>query len=76
MSAPTEVVFRADKDKETGVQKGWKVFGPAELILAGQPCTVTKKDGTTTDVVIGRVSKTFDVEGVECVYGYLAGGEE
>lgn len=82
MTAPTTLSFRADKDRETGEQKldaagrpVWKVFGPAELLVAGQPATVTKKDGTTTQVLIGKVSKEFEIEGVWCAYGYIAEDE-
>lgn len=70
--APTTLVFRADKDRETGEHKGWKVFGPADLMAPGRTALVTKKDGSTTEVKIGRVSKEFQVEGVWCAYGYLA----
>lgn len=76
MAAPTTLSFRADKDKDTGQPNGkWKVFGPVELLGAGGVVVVTKKDGTTTEVLISKVSRSFDVEGVECAYGTLAEGE-
>lgn len=76
MAAPQTLSFRADKDKDTGQPNGkWKVFGPVALLGQGGMVVVTKKDGSTTEVLVSRVSKSFDVEGVECAYGTLAEGE-
>lgn len=75
MAAPTTLGFRADKDKDGNPNGKWKVFGPVSLLGQGGAVVVTKKDGTTTEVIVSKVSRSFDVEGVECAYGTLAEGE-
>lgn len=75
MAAPSTLSFRADKDKEGKPTGKWKVFGPANLMAEGEVCLVTRKDGTHTEVVLSKVSRTFDVEGVPCAYGTILEGE-
>jgi hypothetical protein len=52
----------------------WVVCGPTSLVKAGAVVTVHKKDGTTKEEEIARVGKPFDLDGVECCYGYLERG--
>ena len=56
--------------KRTG-QGEWVVFGPASLMQPGL-VTVTKKDGTDSTEIIGRLGKPFAVRGTEYCYGYIA----
>jgi hypothetical protein len=49
----------------------WAVFGPQAECDGPGPYTVTKKDGTTKQELVVRVSKPFDIEGVAHVYGFL-----
>jgi hypothetical protein len=48
------------------------VFGPATQITAGRSLNVRKADGSMKPVTIKSVSKSFQIDGVPCVYGYLA----
>lgn len=48
----------------------FEVFGPASLVKVGQ-VTVHKSNGTTEDVNIVSVSRSFDVDGVRCAVGTL-----
>jgi hypothetical protein len=54
----------------------WAVYGPADVVKPGATVTVEKKDGTTVDVEIARTGKVFEVDGVQCVYGYRVAKEE
>lgn len=72
---PTTVSWRADKNKDTGEQTGWKLFGPTDLLQVGF-VIVTKRDGSLQQVVVARVSKAFMVDGVECCYGWPAKNDE
>lgn len=59
------------KNKNTG---NWDVIGPVAEIEEGCFCKVTKADGSTTTVTIGKVSKAFIAKfgphkGKECVIG-------
>ncbi len=56
------------KDKKTDQ---FNVFGPAAEMKVGEYCTVTKKDGRSSSVLIQGMSRTFDIEGVPHAYGYL-----
>ena len=60
------IQFRRDK-RDT---ERWNVFGPAREVTVGE-VTVTKKDGTTQKRRVVAVSRSFDVDGVPYVYGYL-----
>lgn len=53
----------------------WVVFGPATIVKPG-PVSVVKKDGSRKTETVARVGKPFPVDGVKCVYGYLAEAEE
>ena len=76
MAAPVVLSFRADKDKDTNEPNGkWKVFGPADQMVAGGMCLVVKKDGSTSEVMISKVSREFEIEGVPCAYGTIAEAE-
>ena len=51
----------------------WVAFGPIGRIgYAGDTIRIAKRDGSTTQRTIERVGKTFQVDGVDCAYGYLA----
>lgn len=50
-------------------QDKWVVFGPASEVIEGSTVTVGKRDGTTSQVKIERVSKRFQVNCVAHVYG-------
>lgn len=52
----------------------WRVFGPAAEVAEGSLVTVKKRDGTSSRVRIGSVSRSFDVDGVPHVYGAPEGG--
>lgn len=59
------------KNKRTG---DYDVIGLAGEIVEGGSCTVTKRDGSTKTVTIGRVSKPFaakfgPLKGQQCVIG-------
>lgn len=57
--------FRKTKSGE------WVVFGSATVVAPG-PVWVDKKGGTRSKVVVERVGKPFNVDGVAMVYGYIA----
>ena len=48
----------------------WAVFGPIAELREG-PVVVTKKDGSTKQERVLKVSKSFDVNGVPHAYGFL-----
>lgn len=50
-------------------KNGWVVKGTASLVVEG-PVTVTKKDGTTSVVLVHSVGREFLVDGVPHRYGY------
>lgn len=50
----------------------WVAFGPADAIVEGCTCVVTKRDGTTKTELVERVGRIFQVDGRDMVYGYLA----
>jgi len=63
MSAHT-VTYRTTKSGE------WVVYGPASLVRVGT-VTVTTGAGATRSEQVERLGRTFDVHGIEMVYGYL-----
>lgn len=73
--APTTVGWRKDKDRETGEEKGWKLFGPSFLLNVGR-VTVTKRDGESQEMIVARVSREFEIAGVMCRYGWVATTDE
>ena len=55
-------VERRDGPVETGTvtfkrlrNGAWGIAGPSALLVTGQPLVVTKRDGSTTEVVCGKV---------------------
>ena len=50
----------------------WVVMAPVADLQAGRKITVTRKDGTTKDEKIDRVGNTFQIDGVDMAYGYIA----
>ena len=48
----------------------WAVYGPADLGAPGQYVTVTRKDGTTSQVLIGNVQPAKRLNGRPFVYGW------
>lgn len=65
MTTTSTPTFRKTKTGE------WVAFGPAHLIHTGE-IQIAKRDGATTSRTVERVGKTFQVNGVDCAYGYLA----
>jgi hypothetical protein len=61
----SDVQYRKTKKGE------WVVMGPVDAVDAGEDVTVTRKNGTTKNEFVLRVSKPFDVDGVEMVYGFI-----
>lgn len=59
------------KFKKLRDDAGWGVIGPASEIKLGE-VTVHKANGETQQKTVIRISKTFDVQGVSHVIGYLA----
>lgn len=49
----------------------WVAYGPAELIKAGEDVEITTKAGKKSKKWIHSLGKTFEVDGVEMVYGYF-----
>jgi hypothetical protein len=47
----------------------WVIFGPADAVQPGA-VTVQLKNGSTKVVDIAWVGRTFEVDGVDCVYGH------
>lgn len=68
-AAPAEITYRKTKAGE------WVAYGPADSIHPGAVVTVTKKSGETTTERVARTGRTFEVDGVEMVYGYLDASE-
>lgn len=64
-NATATITYRKTKRGE------WVAFGPAALIAPGRSVIIVKKDGTTRMEAIESVGRTFDVDGVEMVYGYI-----
>ena len=65
-------MIKFKKDTKTG---NYDVIGPADELRLG-PATVTKRDGSTTDVTVTKLSSVFegrfdDLEGVPCVIGTI-----
>ncbi len=50
----------------------WAVIGPAGLMGKGKTVTVTRDDGTTTQVTIDHIAETFDAYGVPYGVAYVA----
>jgi hypothetical protein len=65
MTTATSPSYRKTKSGE------WVVFGPAATVRPGR-VNVAKRDGTTKAETVERVGRPFVVDGVECVYGYIA----
>lgn len=57
----------------------WVVCGPAGVLESAaasrEPVTVTKRDGSTVEVLVAHAGRRFDVDGEQCCYGYLAAAE-
>lgn len=49
----------------------WVVFGPESLVIEGE-VAVTKRDGTTKTEIIESVGRTFECDGIQARYGYIA----
>jgi hypothetical protein len=63
----TKITYRKTKQGE------WVAFGPARDIAPGRTIHISKKGTRAVDTRrVEKVGKTFKVDGVECVYGYLA----
>jgi hypothetical protein len=56
--------------RKTGKDE-WVAFGPVSAMRTGT-VTITKRDGTTKTEYVERVGKTFQANGTDCCYGYLA----
>lgn len=56
--------FRKTKSGE------WVAFGPTSQVRPGQ-VTVTKANGERKTVQVARCGRPFQVDGTECVYGYI-----
>lgn len=65
-STSTTATYRKTRNDE------WVVMAPAADLQAGRKITVTKKDGTRKDEKIAKVGKTFEIDGVDMAYGYIA----
>lgn len=65
MTTTTIPTFRQTK------QGKWVAFGPAAQITEGT-VDVVKRDGTIKSVLVESTGKSFQVDGVECCYGYIA----
>ena len=66
MTTSSPITYRKTQDGQ------WVAFGPASKIAAGRTIAIAKRDGTTKQEYIERVGKPFAVDGVPCVYGYIA----
>lgn len=65
MTATAPATFRKTKTGQ------WVAFGPITQLHTGNT-TITKRDGTTKTVYIEKIGRTFDVDGIQCAYGYIA----
>lgn len=52
-------------------QGDWVAFGPASAVRECTEVTVTKRSGDAKRVYIERTGKTFQVDGLDMVYGYI-----
>lgn len=55
-------------------QGDWVVLANADILKPGREITVWKKDGTRKTEMIEKVGKTFQIDGVDVAYGYIARG--
>jgi hypothetical protein len=53
-------------------QGDWVVLACADVLKAGRQISVWKKDGTRKTETIERVGKTFQIDGIDVAYGYIA----
>ncbi len=65
MTATSPVSYRKTKQGE------WVAFGPAMLVHTGD-VEIAKRDGNMKTETVERVGRTFQVDGIDCAYGYLA----
>ncbi len=71
MTQTTQATWRKTKAGQ------WVVCGPTSVVVAGEWVTVAKRNGATSAELIERTGRSFDVAGVETVYGYpLPGAAE
>ena len=56
------------KNSKTG---NWDVFGPANTVVAGDYCSVSRADGTTRRIYVESVCRAFPVNGVPYVFGVI-----
>lgn len=52
-------------------QGEWVAYGPADLVKPGASVVVTKKSGEAKTEHVATVGRSFTVDGVDMVYGYL-----
>lgn len=64
MAAPTTLTYRKNRAGQ------WVVFGPVAQFGTSSWVTVTKRDGTTRRECVTETGRPFDVDGVQCCYGY------
>lgn len=69
MTKSEQPKFRKTKTGE------WVAFGPTSQVRPGT-VKVRKANGTTKTVQVTRTGKPFNVDGIECCYGYLGETEE
>lgn len=69
MTKTEQPKFRKTKSGE------WVAFGPTSQVRPGT-VTVTKANGTTKVVTVTRCGKPFNVDGIECCYGYIGEDED
>jgi hypothetical protein len=65
MTTTTAPKFRKTKNDK------WVAYGPTTVVKPGA-VEVVKADGTRKLVTVTELGKPFMVDGVKCVYGYLA----
>lgn len=69
MSTQTTTQTASYRKTKTGE---WVAYGPTSIVRIGQ-VAVAQKDGEVKVETIERVGRTFQVNGVDMVYGYLFG---
>lgn len=50
----------------------WVAYGPSSVVKAMHYVSVTRRDGTASQVIIERTGRPFTVDGTEMVYGYIS----
>lgn len=65
MTTTSTPTFRKTK------QGQWVAFGPTTALRVGT-VQVAKRDGSTKTVIVEKIGRAFEIDGVECAYGYIA----